>query len=74
MSYDDYLQFYTTTYIVQVHSDYAYIVVKMKNKEAQNVCKINIEKNGNGYYMVNLKNIRIYNNIKIQITQIHFVQ
>ena len=64
MSYDDYLQFYTTTHIVQVHSDYAYKVVKMKNKEAQNVCKINIEKNGNGYFMVNLKNTRIYNNLK----------
>ena len=64
MSYDDYLQFYTTTHIVQVHSDYAYKVIKMKNKEAQNVCKINIEKNGNGYFMVNLKNTRIYNNLK----------
>ena len=64
MSYDDYLQFYTTTHIMQVHSDYSYKVIKMKNKEAQNICKINIEKNGNGYFMVNLKNTRIYNNLK----------
>jgi calpain-15 len=56
MSYDDYLQFYTTTHIAQVHSDYTYKVVKMKNKEAQNICKITTDKNGSGYFMVNLKN------------------
>ena len=64
MSYDDYLQFYTTTHIAQVHSDYTYRVVKMKNREPQNICKINIDKNGSGYFMVNLKNSRIYNNLK----------
>ena len=64
MSYDDYLQFYTTTHIAQVHSDYTYKVVKMKNKEAQNICKITTDKNGSGYFMVNLKNSRIYNNLK----------
>ena len=64
MSYDDYLQFYTSTHIVQVHSDYQYKVVKMKNKQEQNICKINIDKNGSGYFMVNLKNTRIYNNLK----------
>ena len=56
MSYDDYLQFYTTTHIAQIHSDYNYNVIKMKNKEAQNICKINIEKKGSGYFMLNLKN------------------
>ena len=64
MSYDDYLQFYTTTHIAQVHSDYFYKLIKLKNKEAQNICKINIDKNGSGYFMVNLKNTRIYNNLK----------
>ena len=64
MSYDDYLQFYTTTHIAQVHSDYTYKVVKMKNKEAQNICKITTDKNGSGYFMVNLKNSRIYKNLK----------
>ncbi len=64
MSYDDYLQFYTTTHIAQVHSDYTYKVVKMKNREPQNYCKIITEKNGSGYFMVNLKNTRIYNNLK----------
>ena len=64
MSYDDYLQFYTTTHIAQIHSDYNYNVIKMKNKEAQNICKINIEKKGSGYFMLNLKNTRIYHNLK----------
>ena len=64
MSYDDYLQFYTTTHIAQVHSDYTYKVVKMKNREPQNYCKIITDKNGSGYFMVNLKNTRIYNNLK----------
>ena len=64
MSYDDYLQFYTTTHIAQVHSDYFYNVQKMKNKEPYNICKINIDRTGSGYFMVNLKNTRIYNNLK----------
>ena len=64
MSYDDYLQFYTSTHIAQVHSQYQYKVTKMKNRQALNICKINIDKNGSGYFMVNLKNTRIYNNLK----------
>ena len=64
MSYDDYLQFYTTTHIAKIHSDYHYQTIKMKNKEENNVCKINVEKNGKGYFMLNLKNTRIYNNLK----------
>ena len=64
MSYDDYLQFYTTTHIAKIHSDYFYQIIKMKNKEEKNICKINVEKNGKGYFMLNLKNTRIYNNLK----------
>ena len=64
MSYDDYLQFYTTTHIAQVYSNYNYNVIKMKNKEENNICKITLEKSGSGYFMLNLKNKRIYNNLK----------
>ena len=64
MSYDDYLQFYTTTHIAKIHSDYNYQVIKMKNKEENNICRINVEKKGSGYFMLNLKNTRIYNNLK----------
>ena len=64
MSYDDYLQFYTTTHIAKIHSDYHYQTIKMKNKEENNICKINVEKKGKGYFMLNLKNTRIYNNLK----------
>ena len=64
MSYDDYLQFYTTTHIAQVHSDYFYNVLKLKNKNPQNICRIKVDRTGSGYFMVNLKNTRIYNNLK----------
>ena len=64
MSYDDYLQFYTTTHIAQVHSDYLYNVLKLKNKNPQNICRIKVDRAGSGYFMVNLKNTRIYNNLK----------
>ena len=64
MSYDDYLQFYTTTHIAQVYSNFNYNVIKMKNKEEQNICKIHVERGGSGYFMLNLKNTRIYNNLK----------
>ena len=64
MSYDDYLQFYTTTHIDKIHSDCNYQTITLKNKEENNICKINIEKNGKGYFMLNLKNTRIYNNLK----------
>ena len=66
MSYDDYLQFYTTTHIAQVYSNFNYNVIKMKNKEEQNICKIHVERGGSGYFMLNLKNTRIYNNLKNQ--------
>ena len=36
----------------------------MKNKEPYNICKINIDRTGSGYFMVNLNNTRIYNNLK----------
>ena len=64
MSYDDYLQFYTTTHIAQVHSDYFYNVLKLKNRNSQNICRIKVDRTGSGYFMVNLKNTRIYNNLK----------
>lgn len=64
MSYDDYVQFYTTTHIADIHSDYFYNYLKMKNKAEQNFCKITISKNVSGYFMVNLKNTRIYHNLK----------
>ena len=64
MSYDDYLQFYTTTHIAQVHSEYFYNVLKLKNRNPQNICRIKVDRAGSGYFMVNLKNTRIYNNLK----------
>ena len=64
MSFDDYLQFYTTTHIAQVNADYYYDVKKFKNKDAKNVSKVVVSQKGSGYFMVNLKNTRIYNNFK----------
>ena len=64
MSFDDYLQFYTTTHIAQVNAEYYYDVTKFKNKENQNISKVVLNQRGSGYFMVNLKNTRIYNNFK----------
>ena len=55
MSYDDYLQFYTTTHIAKIHSDYNYQTIKLKNKEENNICKINIEKKWKRIFHVKFK-------------------
>ena len=49
--------------ISQVHGNYFYRFLKMKNKEPQNFCKVNVDKGGSGYFLVNLKNAIIYNNL-----------
>lgn len=64
MSFDDYIQFYTTTHICQIHSDYSYNVNKFKNIKPHNICKVIVEKSGSGYFIVNQKNTRIYSSLK----------
>ena len=68
MSYDDYLQFYTTTHICKIHPDYEYKCTKFKSSKANNdplnLSKIVVKQPGSGYFIVNQKNTRIYRNLK----------
>ena len=68
ISYEDYLQFYTTTHICKIHPNYDYICQKIKsskaNNEPLNISKVVVKQNGHGYFIVNQKNTRIYRNLK----------
>ena len=68
MSYDDYLQFYTTTHICKIHPDYDYKTKKFKsskeNNDPLNLSKVVVKQSGSGYFIVNQKNTRIYRNLK----------
>ena len=66
MAYEDFIQFYTSTHICQIHDDYTFVSKKVpvSKDEAFNVVKINVGKISSGYFMVNLKNKRIYENLK----------
>ena len=68
MSYEDYLQFYTTTHICKLHPDYEYSTTKFKstkdNNEPLNLSKVVVRQPGSGYFIVNQKNTRIYKNLK----------
>ena len=68
ISYEDYLQFYTTTHICKIHPNYDYTTQKIKsskaNNEPLNLSKVVIKQPGHGYFIVNQKNTRIYRNLK----------
>lgn len=68
ISYEDYLQFYTTTHICKVHPNYDYTTQKIKasksNNEPLNLSKVVVKQPGHGYFIVNQKNTRIYRNLK----------
>ena len=66
MSFEDFLQFYTSTHICQIHDDYIYNSKKIpvSQDDAYNLIKVNVSKGTEGYFIVNLKNTRIYRNLK----------
>ena len=68
ISYEDYLQFYTTTHICKLHPNYDYTTLKIKsskaNNEPLNLTKVVVKQPGHGYFIVNQKNTRIYRNLK----------
>ena len=68
ISYEDYLQFYTTTHICKLHPNYDYTTQKIKsskeNNEPLNLTKVVVKQQGHGYFIVNQKNTRIYRNLK----------
>ena len=65
MAYEDFIQFYTSTHICQIHDDFNYNCKKIKvnSNEFFNIAKVNVNKNSSGYFLVNLKNKRIYQNL-----------
>ena len=68
ISYEDYLQFYTTTHICKIHPNYDYSFSKIKSTKANNdplnISKVIVKQPGHGYFIVNQKNTRIYRNLK----------
>ena len=66
MAYEDFIQFYTSIHICQIHDNYDYICKKFKVdiNEPFTLIKVNISKNGEGYFILNMKNKRIYRNLK----------
>ena len=66
IAYEDFIQFYTSTHICQIHDDfnYNYKKIKVNNNDCFNIIKVNVNKNSSGYFLVNLKNKRIYQNLK----------
>ena len=66
MAYEDFIQFYTCIHICQIHDNYDYICKKFNVDINQpfTLIKVNVNKNAEGFFIVNLKNKRIYRNLK----------
>ncbi len=69
MSFNDYLQFYSNTHICHLNPNNNYIYIKNKVYKQRvpnpyNLTKIVINKEGKGYFIVNLKSTRIYQKLK----------
>ena len=66
MSYEDFIQFYTATHICHIHDDYEFVSKKfmVESEDPMNIVTVNIPKKASGYFEVNLKNTRIYKNLK----------
>ena len=66
MSYEDFIQFYTSTHICHIHDDYEFVSKKfpVESEEPFNIVSINVPKDSSGYFEVNMKNTRIYKNLK----------
>lgn len=64
--YEDFIQFYTSTHICHIHDDYKFISKKFPvgTEDAFNLVNINIPKDTSGYFMINMKNTRIYSYLK----------
>lgn len=66
MCYEDFIQFYTATHICHIHDNYEFVSKKfmVQSEEPFNIVKVDIPKKSSGYFEVNLKNTRIYKNLK----------
>ena len=69
MSFNDYLQFYSFTHICHLNPEYKYNFIKNKVYKQRvpnpyNLTKIVVNKEGKGYFVVNLKSTKIYQRLK----------
>ena len=69
MSFNDYLQFYSFTHICHLNPNYNYNFVKNKVYKQRvpnpfNLTKVVINRDGKGYFVVNLKSTQIYQKLK----------
>lgn len=67
ISYENYLNFYTTTHICNISNNYYYNYKKFYyiiGNNTKNIVKINVKRNSFGSFLVNLKNKHIYKNLK----------
>ena len=66
MSYEDFIMFYTSTHICHIHDAYEFITKKflVQTEEPFNIVTVNIPKDASGYFIVNMKNTRVYQNLK----------
>ena len=67
MAIEDYLQFYTTTYVCKVNAGFNYVCsrfVSGENESPYTIAKVIVNKGGAGFFVVNMKNSRIYRNLK----------
>lgn len=64
--YEDFIQFYTSTHICHIHDEYQFISKKfpVASEDAFNMININIPKDTSGYFVINMKNTRIYSHLK----------
>ncbi len=62
MKYEDYLKFYTTTYISKIHDNYFFQnqTFEYNISQAHNLVKVNVKSNGHGFFIFNQKSQRIY--------------
>ena len=68
MSYEDFLAFYTSTNICKMHNNYSLVneKVHVNPDEPFSTVNINVPKDTNGYFEVNMKNRRLYKHLKGQ--------
>ena len=66
MSYEDFIQFYTSTHICRIHDGYEFITKKflVQSEEPFNIVSVSVPQDAKGYFVVNMKNTRIYQNLK----------
>ena len=66
MSFKDFLRFFTTSYICKYHDNYFYESIKISYKPNKifHLISIDFKEKNHGYFILNMKNSKIYKNLK----------